>query len=116
MTDLLSDLAEARAKMNAMLTKKAWEDEAFRQRLVADPKAAIAELLGQPLADSLTVSVHEEGPGSLHFVIPGKPSPQGPEELSDADLEMTAAGTGPRSSPIILTIYPSCQPAAAMKK
>ena len=41
-------VAQSRAQINAMLTKKAWEDDDFRQRLVADPKGMMAEFFGQP--------------------------------------------------------------------
>jgi hypothetical protein len=97
-TDTLSAIADARARIDAGLTRKAWEDDDFRRRFVADPKAMIAEFLGQPLPVELSVSVHEETPGSLHFVISGKPSPQALDELDDADLEKIAGGTEPISS------------------
>jgi hypothetical protein len=101
MPGLLPAFADARAQMDAMLTKKAWEDDDFRRRFVADPKGMIAEFLGEALPDSLGVSVHEESPGSLHFVIPAKPSPQALEELSDADLEKIAGGTDPGASAFV---------------
>jgi hypothetical protein len=92
-SELNDAVVQSRAQMDAMLTKKAWEDEDFRQRFVADPKGLIAEVLGRPLPDSLSVTVHEEAPGSLHFVIPAKPAVQAMEELADADLEQIAGGT-----------------------
>jgi hypothetical protein len=91
----LDAAAESRSKFSAMVTRKAWEDEAFRQRLLADPKAAIAELLGEKLPDGLQVTVHEENAGALHFVIPARPAARSPEDLSDADLQLVAGGIGP---------------------
>jgi hypothetical protein len=58
---------------------------------VADPKAMIGDFLGRPLPDSLSVSIHEEAAGTLHFVIPARPPAQVLEELDDADLEQIAA-------------------------
>jgi hypothetical protein len=104
MPDSLAAIADARAQMDARLTKKAWEDDDFRRRFLADPKGMIAEFVGQSLPDSLSVSVHEEGAGNLHFVIPAKPSPQALEDLSDADLEQIAGGTDPVTITMFLTI------------
>jgi len=93
MPEILPAIADARARMDAMLTKKAWEDDEFRRRFVADPKGMLAEFLGQKVPDSLSVSVHEEAPGNLHFVIPAKPPSDALQELSDAELERIAGGT-----------------------
>jgi hypothetical protein len=71
---------------------------------VADPKGMIAKFIGQPLPESLSVSVHEETPGSLHFVIPAKPPVQALEELNDADLEKIAGGTDPLSLTLVGTM------------
>jgi hypothetical protein len=40
-SEVLDAAAGSRSKLTTMITRKAWEDEAFRQRLVADPKAAV---------------------------------------------------------------------------
>jgi hypothetical protein len=92
MSEVLGAIADARARMNSALVRKAWDDDEFRRRLVADPKDVLAELLGRPLPEGLAVSVHEEDAGSLHFVIPAKPHAEALEQLSDADLERVVGG------------------------
>jgi hypothetical protein len=92
MSETLAALAKSRATLEEMLTRKAWEDDDFRQRFAADPKAMMAEYFGQPMPESLRVTVHEESPGDLHFVIPARPSTQVLDELSDADLEKVSGG------------------------
>jgi len=72
--------------LRAELVAKAAEDDGFRGRLIADPKAAIREALGVELPESVAVHVHEESPLSAHVVLP--PS----ADLTDADLEGIAAG------------------------
>jgi len=82
-----------RREMETKLTVKVWEDEGFRTRLLADPKAAIKECLGIELPDSLIVDVHAEDAENLHFVVPAKPAVD-LDELSDEDLEKIAGGVG----------------------
>ena len=72
--------------LRAELVAKAAEDDGFRARLIADPKAAIRKALGVELPESVAVHVHEESPLSAHIVLP--PS----ADLTDADLEGIAAG------------------------
>ena len=67
---------------------KAWrEDTAWRVRLAADPKAALAEKgLDMSGADEVRVAV--DTPGTVHFVFP--PDPGAP--LLDGALEGVAGG------------------------
>ena len=71
------------------LVEKAVEDEAFRARPFADPKAAIEEELGLTLPPGLAVEVHEEGADTAH---PAPPPPRG--ALSDEQLARVAGGWG----------------------
>ena len=73
-------------EMRAELIGRATRDEAFRQRLVEDPKAAIKEALGLDLPGSLTVSVHEDTATAAHLVLPPRPT------LTEGELEGVAAG------------------------
>ena len=102
--EMLGSIAKSRAALTEMLTRKAWEDDDFRRRFVADPKGMMAEFFGQPMPDTLRVTVHEESPGDLHFIVPVKPTPQAFEELSDADLEKIAGGVTPGAALLITTI------------
>ncbi|WP_445321980.1 NHLP leader peptide family RiPP precursor [Paenibacillus sp. FSL M7-0420] len=54
--------------------QKAWEDPAFKQRLLADPKAALQEVLGINLPDNITLKTVEEGSNEFYLVIPPSPS------------------------------------------
>lgn len=71
------------------LIKKAWSDASFKQRLLSDPKPAIADASGIELPASLKVRVHEDKPGLKNLIVPVNPNS---EDLSDADLEAIAGG------------------------
>ncbi len=73
-------------EMRAELIGRAAQDEGFRAQLVDDPKAAIKDVLGIDLPESVSVAVHEDTATAAHLVLP--PSPQ----LSDAELASVAAG------------------------
>src|SRR5262249_20075039 len=69
---------------------RAWSDEAYKQRLLSDPKAVLAEA-GLPVPANVQVQVHEATPTQLHLVLPPARS-----ELSEAQLAaISAAGGGP---------------------
>lgn len=71
-------------ELKSRILTKAAEDGAFRARLIADPKGAIAAETGQTIPDGFDVVVHEDAATTAHLVLP--PSP----ELTDAELEMVA--------------------------
>lgn len=60
------------------------EDEDFRARLIADPKAVILEELSIPIPEEFNVEVHEDNATTAHLILP--PSPR----LTEADLAMVA--------------------------
>ena len=69
--------------------KLALADEAFKTRLLSDPKSAIAEATNMTLPMSLEIRVYEDKPAVKHLVLPVNPANS---ELSDADLELVAGG------------------------
>ena len=69
--------------------KRALADEAFRARLLSDPKPAIAEATNVTLPMSLEIHVYEDTQAVKHLVLPVNPMN---EELSDFELEMIAGG------------------------
>ena len=73
-------------ELRAELIQKATGDEQFRAHLIAEPKAAIQEALGIELPESMSVTVHEDGPTSAHLVLPPR------ARLTDEDLALIAAG------------------------
>lgn len=77
-----------RAKQEAEIVQRAIEDGAFRQELVANPKAVIERTLGKKFPDSLSVKVVEEDSDNLCIVIPAALA----DELGDGVLEDVAGG------------------------
>jgi hypothetical protein len=75
------------------LVIKAYEDEAFRQQLLADPKSVYEQELGMELPDSVNLQVVEEQPNTIYMVLPRKTeAPMVEGELSDEALEAVAGG------------------------
>ena len=65
------------------LMDKATTDLAFREQLIADPKAAIKDELGLAIPAGFTVKVHEDQPDTSHLVLPPA-AMLGEEELEEA--------------------------------
>lgn len=77
---------------NAELTRRAWQDEAFRDELLRDPRGVVEREFGVRLPENLTLNVHEETADELHFVLPPRPAAlagavTGPVDLADRDVE-----------------------------
>ncbi|MBW7453586.1 NHLP leader peptide family RiPP precursor [Paenibacillus sepulcri] len=66
------------------IIEKAWKDPAFKEKLLADPKAAILESFNIDVPDDIQVSVVEETPKSFYLVIP--PAPVEGEEDDAASM------------------------------
>ena len=71
---------------------RAMKDDAFRQRLLSNPRQTLERELGITLPTSVTVLVHEETANTLHLVLPSKAQAGGLMDLSDAELEQTIGG------------------------
>jgi hypothetical protein len=85
--------ATTRRKMETALIEKCWKDPEFKKAVVSDPKGMLEKQLGRKLPEQVKIFVHEENANTLHFAIP--PAPSDVTELSDADLDNVAGGTGP---------------------
>lgn len=59
--------------LKVQIIKKAWEDPAFKQLLLSDPKAALKQGFGIDVPDEIELKVVEETPTSLALVIPPNP-------------------------------------------
>ena len=68
-----------------LITQAADEDD-FRTRLLADPRAVLRDDYGISLPENLKLCVHEENATTAHLVLPRS------KKLSDAELEATSAG------------------------
>jgi hypothetical protein len=75
----------------ARIVQKAASDAAFRQALLADPKAALSKELGVPIPDSVTIVVVEDAADTVHLVLPPR---QAGRELSETELQAVAGGGG----------------------
>ena len=79
-----------RKEFEANLIAKAWQDEAFKQKLINNSKAVYEAELGQKAPESHEVKVLEETSDITYLVIPKKPETD--EELSKESLESVAGG------------------------
>jgi hypothetical protein len=85
--------ATGRQEMERRLIEKSLQDEAFRRRLIEDPKGAVEQELGTRLPEEVRVVAVEESADTIYLVLPSTPM-AGDEsvELSDPDLESVAGG------------------------
>jgi hypothetical protein len=76
------------ARQLGQVLARAWQDEPFKQRLVADPRAVLREQ-GIVVPSGQAVRVVENTAETVHLVLPPKPA-EG--ELSDEQLDQVAGG------------------------
>ena len=87
-------MTEQQTTLQQQIISKAMKDEAFRQRLLDNPRQTLERELGITLPTSVTVLVHEETAHTLHLVLPSKAQAGGLVDLSDAELEQSVGGGG----------------------
>jgi hypothetical protein len=94
-----------RAEMERRLIARSLQDDAFRQRLLEDPKAAVEQELGTQLPEDVRVVAVEETSETIYLVLPGT-SPLGEEgdELSDRELEAVAGGWDAQTAGLTCTV------------
>jgi hypothetical protein len=83
---------QTRAEFESDLIAKAWQDDQFKQDLIANPKAVFEEKLGKKAPDDVQITVLEENPKQIYFVLPLKPQLEESAELSDEALDAVAGG------------------------
>jgi hypothetical protein len=71
------------------IIEQAWQDPAFKAKLLSDPKEAAAES-GLRLPEDVQLKVWENTPTVEHMILPVNPHNS---ELSDSDLEAVAGGS-----------------------
>ena len=76
------------AEVKAHIAMKAAEEDDFRARLIADPRATVEEEAGIWFPDDYRIHVHEETATDAHVVLPPKP------ELSREQLDRIAGARG----------------------
>ena len=82
-----------RAEIKRRLIERSLEDEAFRQQLLDDPKAAIEQELGTLMTAEVEILAVEETADTIYLVLPPATSLVGPDgEIPDRELEAVAGG------------------------
>jgi hypothetical protein len=77
---------DEQARAWGSVVARAWSDEAFKQRLLADPAAVLREN-GVDVPAGTQVQVHEATSSVAHLVLPARPA-----EISDEQLAAVAGG------------------------
>ena len=84
--------ALGREQMERRLVERSLQDDAFRRRLLEEPKRTVEEELGSRLPEGVRVVAVEETAETIYLVLPST-SPIGEGgELSDMELEAVAGG------------------------
>jgi len=81
-----------RTEMERRLIERSLEDDAFRQRLLEDPRATMEQELGIQLRAEVQVQAEEETADTIYLVLPSvAPAGEG-GEISDRDLDRVTGG------------------------
>jgi hypothetical protein len=84
---------KTRQEFESQLAIKSWQDEAFKQELISNPKAVYARELGREIPENVNIQVLEENANTLYVVIPRSPANAPVSgELSEEALEAVAGG------------------------
>ena len=90
-------------EFHGYLRNKAVEDEAFRARLLSEPKAVMEEELDMKVPDDFTIEVHENTANTAHLVLPPRlPSPKKNCSTSVAATPWTGAAPFERAVNVML--------------
>ena len=81
-----------RAEVERRLVERSLQDDAFRQRLLEDPRAAMEQELGVRLPEEVRVRAVEETADTIYLVLPSVSRVGEGEELSDRELGAVAGG------------------------
>ncbi|MFN8446063.1 MAG: NHLP leader peptide family RiPP precursor [Caldilineaceae bacterium] len=94
----MTNQLQARDEIEALIRTQAERDPAYRQWLLQDPKAAVADFLGVSLPPGMSITVLEEQPGQHYLVLP--PPPMDALPLDDLELALVGGGRTLRPVPI----------------
>ena len=104
--------------MERRLIEKSLQDDAFRQRLLEDPKAAVEEELGTRLPEQVRVVAVEETADTIYLVLPFRSTDaQEASELSNQELETVAGGAPavPRVETLAAPPHAGVSPASTLQ-
>jgi hypothetical protein len=99
-------LTNTQDAMEQEIINRASHDADFRQRLLDNPKAAIAALLNVVLPPGMKITVLEQQPGQHILVLP--PLVPTPEALPLDDLELALVGGGRTLRPHTIVVTSGC--------
>ena len=85
--EINQEQVQAYAKQYGQVVAKAWADEEFKQRLLADP-AAVLQAEGITVPPGVELRAVENTDKVMYLMLPPKPS----AELSDEQLDQVAGG------------------------
>jgi len=81
-----------RAEIERKIVERRLQDEVFRRRLLADPRATLEQEYGERIPEGVQVRAVEETPDTIYLVLPSSSAGAGAGGLSDQDLEAVAGG------------------------
>ncbi|MEI7606517.1 MAG: NHLP leader peptide family RiPP precursor [Rhodospirillaceae bacterium] len=110
-----------RFEFETQIINKAFNDPAYHERLLKDPKGAISEELGKlkdgaTLPDNVKVSVLQETPDQLYLVLPVNPKAAGEVDVSSAKIGVEPQSIGAALVAVVVAdvacqnIYVTIQP------
>ena len=79
---------KSRSEMQTQLLNKVVEDEAFRDKLVSDPRSTIEQEFDLTIPDGVHLHVHEEDRQNVHLVLPPR------SRMNKTELSGVAGGSG----------------------
>jgi hypothetical protein len=86
------ELNQEQSKQYAQIVARAWQDDAFRQRLVGSPNAVFEEY-GISVPSGVTIRMLENTSDLYYLALPARPV-----ELNDEMLDQVAGGVSPACS------------------
>ena len=87
----MSDATD-RQEMERRLIERSLEDDAFKGRLLEDPKGVVEQELGKRLPEGVRVVAVEETADTIYLVLPSATAVGEGGELSDQQLDAVAGG------------------------
>jgi hypothetical protein len=81
-------MKETREQIEAKINMRAWKDPKFKDKLMKDPHAALAEM-GLNAPAYAKIHVHEETADSWHITI--RKAPPNAKNMSEEELKGTSA-------------------------
>ena len=96
--DINQDQAQEYAKQYGQVVARAWADDAFKARLLAEPAAVLREE-GFVLPEGVELRAVENTERVMYLTLPPKPS----EDLTDEQLNSVAGGLTAGSSSSLST-------------